>query len=254
MTTHGILVPSGSAGNWTLERLEPPADLAPFIDRFWSVEWSRGVRMPFTQATLPHPCVNVVLGTHRIGVHGPSMDRFVARLEGDGWVVGAKFHPGGFRPFLGEDVATLAGRELPIASVLGASIACDRTNAHERLVDFFRQRLPAAFDPNILVTRRAVDRVREDRTIARASDLAMAMDMSVRTLQRLFRSYVGVSPKWVIRRCRIHEACDRVAKGEMQSWSALAHELGYCDQAHFVRDFKAQVDVTPSRYAEMCRA
>jgi hypothetical protein len=38
------------------------------------------------------------------------------------------------------------------------------------------------------------------------------------------------------------------------AWAALALELGYHDQAHLIRDFKAQVGFTPAAYAERCAA
>jgi AraC-like DNA-binding protein len=56
----------------------------------------------------------------------------------------------------------------------------------------------------------------------------------------------------VIRRYRIHEACERARTGQVPSWSSIAAELGYFDQAHFVRDFKAQVGMTPGQYADCC--
>jgi hypothetical protein len=62
--------------------------------------------------------------------------------------------------------------------------------------------------------------------------------MSPRSLQRLFRRYVGVSPKWVLRRYQLHEAAERIAEGRDGGAAATAPELGYFDQAHFVRDFK----------------
>jgi AraC-like DNA-binding protein len=76
--------------------------------------------------------------------------------------------------------------------------------------------------------------------------------VSSRTIERLFRRYVGVSPKWVVRRYRVHEACERVKTGVAPDWSQLAHELGYFDQAHFIHDFKAQVGRTPADYAAAC--
>lgn len=46
--------------------------------------------------------------------------------------------------------------------------------------------------------------------------------MSLRTLQRLFNDYVGIGPKWVINRYRIHEAIARVQAGNAVSWAAYA--------------------------------
>ena len=73
--------------------------------------------------------------------------------------------------------------------------------------------------------------------------------MSVRLLQRLFAGYVGVGPKWVILRHRIHEALERAESERDVDWAALAADLGYADQAHLVRDFTATVGVPPTAYA-----
>jgi AraC-like DNA-binding protein len=70
---------------------------------------------------------------------------------------------------------------------------------------------------------------------------------SKRTLQRLFREYVGVSPKWVLQRIRLHEAAERMAEGE-GDWPRLALDLGYFDQAHFIKAFKAVIGLTPADY------
>jgi AraC-like DNA-binding protein len=77
--------------------------------------------------------------------------------------------------------------------------------------------------------------------------------MNKRTLQRLFAKYVGVSPKWVIQRYRLHEAAEQLAAGSSIGQAALAADLGYSDQAHFVRDFKSVVGMTPLAYARQAR-
>jgi AraC-like DNA-binding protein len=51
----------------------------------------------------------------------------------------------------------------------------------------------------------------------------------------------------VIKRYRLHEAAARL--GGAVDMAALALELGYFDQAHFIRDFKAVVGQPPGRYA-----
>ena len=76
--------------------------------------------------------------------------------------------------------------------------------------------------------------------------------LSARSLQRLFRRYVGVGPKWVLQRYRLHEAAERIADGEGGDWAAFALELGYFDQAHFIKDFKALVGCSPAEYAAIC--
>lgn len=86
-----------------------------------------------------------------------------------------------------------------------------------------------------------VERVRADRSVRRVGELARSEGLSTRSLQRLFAAYVGVGPKWVVLRYRIHEALERAESTATVDWSALAATLGYADQAHLVRDFTAKV-------------
>jgi AraC-like DNA-binding protein len=113
---------------------------------------------------------------------------------------------------------------------------------------FLRERLPAADDAALLAGR-IVDDVADDLDLHSADDLARRFDMSLRALQRLFNEFVGAGPKWVINRYRMHEAVARVQAGEPVSWAALAQDLGYFDQAHFIADFRKLVGRTPGDYA-----
>src|SRR4051812_21014894 len=119
MRTHGILDPQAFDDRLVLERDPPAPALAAFIDRHWIVRWDlRGVP-PRESATLPYPCVNFVIGTHRANVHGPSSQRFVAELAGRGWVLGTKFKPAGFRTFAGRPMAAMVDADIPIAALFG---------------------------------------------------------------------------------------------------------------------------------------
>jgi AraC-like DNA-binding protein len=89
--------------------------------------------------------------------------------------------------------------------------------------------------------------------LTQVEQLAEGSGMGVRSLQQLFSEYVGVSPKWTIRRFRLHEAADRLANGHEPDLSALAQELGYFDQAHFTSDFRKLVGESPARYRERAR-
>jgi AraC-like DNA-binding protein len=71
----------------------------------------------------------------------------------------------------------------------------------------------------------------------------------LRTLQRRFRHYVGVSPKWVIQRYRMHEVAEELKSPTPPALAELAARLGYFDQAHFARAFKATVGESPRAFA-----
>ena len=92
-------------------------------------------------------------------------------------------------------------------------------------------------------------RIADDRTITRVDQIADQFTMPARQLQRLFREYVGVTPKWVIQRYRLIEAAERLAAGAVADFAGLALDLGYADQAHFIRDFKKIVGRAPAGFA-----
>jgi AraC-like DNA-binding protein len=94
-----------------------------------------------------------------------------------------------------------------------------------------------------------VDRAAADPAIARVEHLAAEFRVGMRRLQRLFADHVGVGPKWVIRRYRLHEAAARAAAGADLNLVELAADLGYSDQAHLTRDFAALIGDPPGRYA-----
>lgn len=93
-----------------------------------------------------------------------------------------------------------------------------------------------------------VERITADLGIRRVADLTAAFGWPERKLQRLFSEYVGVSPKWVMRRARLHEAALRASSGEAVDWATLAKDLGYADQSHLTRDFTTTIGTPPARY------
>ena len=91
---------------------------------------------------------------------------------------------------------------------------------------------------------------RIDRTLVRVAQVTERHGLSTRRLQRLFARYVGVGPKWVLARHRMHDVVAALDAGHEGSLADLAAEHGWYDQAHFTRDFRALVGVTPARYRE----
>ena len=109
--------------------------------------------------------------------------------------------------------------------------------------DFLRSVEPTTDEAMTLACRMAA-RIAGDPGVTRVSDLAGIFEMSPRGIQRWFREYVGVTPKWVIQRYRL--TAERVAAGGTANWAELALELGYADQAHFIREFKKLTGRAPA--------
>ncbi len=150
-------------------------------------------------------------------------------------------------------MATYTDRRVPLAEVFSGDLAAvearivgaGRMSARVGVIEDFLRAQGVRADENVALVRELVDRVARDRTITRVAQLSSRP----RALQRLFRRYVGVSPKWVIRRSRLQNAAQALAASAEVDLVGLALDLGYADQAHFVRDFKELVGATPGAYA-----
>jgi AraC-like DNA-binding protein len=255
----GVLHAGAAATRFTLHRYPPSGDLAPFVDFCWVIRWDLRGQPPHEQQILPHPNVNLAFEAAGPAVYGVDRKIFTRRLSGKGKALGIRFRPGGFRPFNSRPIFTLNDRVVPAARLFGpaADEACSVVMAAEADDEMIAaaaallRGFGADADPAIEQAAELVKRITEDQGLRRVAQLADASGLSARKLQRLFSDYVGVSPKWVMRRARLHEAALRVeAEGPASvDWAVLAADLGYADQAHLTRDFTATLGMPPTRYA-----
>jgi AraC-like DNA-binding protein len=241
----------------------PPEELADVVSALWTGRWDLTGRPPHETLLLGDPSVHVVFegGDRRdarlVGVWTKLWRR---ALEGRGFVRGAKLLPGAARAFFDGTVATWTNRIVPLRSLAGPSVGAvaravidaDDASGLRSLAAWLsaRRRRDEAHNADVRLAVAIVERIRTDRDLVTVDRLSSVSGLHTRPLQRLFRDHVGASPKIVIRRYRLQEAAERITKGVAPRFTELAAELGYADQAHFTRDFRAVTGFTPSALAK----
>jgi AraC-like DNA-binding protein len=254
----GILNFKAGEKKFQLSRHLPSQDLRFFVERYWIVNWDLRGQEPYVQETLPFPCVNLVFEKDRSRVYGVDTGKFARLLENQGRVFGIKFKPGAFYPFVKFPVSQLTNTSISFCDAFGidskaleeAILSQEDEGEMVKLAEkFLRERLPEQ-DKHVRAINEIVDYIIAHREITKVDDVVNQLNLNKRTLQRLFRQYVGVSPKWVIKRYRLHEVAERLAEGDVMDWPSMVLELGYSDQAHFIKDFKTIVGRTPAEYAK----
>jgi len=255
----GVLRASAPDGRLETLRLVPTTRLSPFVHHVWWVRWA--LDTPFEAAALPHPSAQIVFeaqaGVQRATVAGVRTGPLAMRREGNGEAFGITFRPAMFQPLLRASMTSITDRVVPLAHVLGSTsdgwaeaIHAEADVARKLgLVDAFLGPLLLPPPADITRLRDLVERIARDRSVVRVEQVSEIAGRDVRRLQRWFRSYLGVSPKWVIRRHRLHEAAEQLKGRRPPPLAALAASLGYADQAHFARDFKLAVGRTPRAFA-----
>lgn len=262
----GILRPNLMGSGHSLTRYPVPAALEPYVEWFWAVGWDLPARVVLPAPVLSHPCIHATLeggSGRRHGhdlpaalVHGVLSRRFEVELDGMGWVVGARFRPGGFAALVGTDAAALTDQvcrwdrdQAEAAAALSAAVAGDdETERVAILADWWVGRAPAEPEATYVAVKGLVDELAADRTLVSVEELARRHHLSVRGVQRLIRWYVGVPPTWLIRRYRLHDALAALQDDPTTDLADLATGLGWYDQAHFTRDFRSAVGSPPAAY------
>jgi len=220
------------------------------------VSWDLRGLEPRLVESLPHPNVHIVFEKSASKVWGISTSKFSRILEGKSHAFGIKFTPGGFYPFLGAAVSSLANYSLPLEQIFGgelnklesAVLATEDEDLMTAEADaFLLERRPEP-DEKVELARRLVERILNERDVFTVDHFAARTGISSRALQRLFSRYVGASPKWVIRRYRLHELLEQMHSGQRLDWAQLAVDLGYFDQAHLINDFKSITGYAPTEY------
>jgi AraC-like DNA-binding protein len=268
--SRGILDPWLLRQRVQLTRYPAGPVLDGLVDRFWAVRWDLPPGTVHQQQVLTHPGANVSIG-HANGTAGqPEPGPVEARLygvarglstrvlAGQGWTVAALTWPGGLGAFITGSAAELTDRVVPLGQALGTDEAAllrqvSAEPDEAARVALLAAALEQAVDPERREPALSVAEVarlaESDRTVRRLSDLCERSGLGQRTLQRMFLQYAGVSPTWVIRRYRLLEAAETVREGRPVSWADIAAALGYADQAHLTRDFRAAIGQTPAAYA-----
>jgi AraC-like DNA-binding protein len=252
----GILLQAPVPGELLHDRFLPSPDLAFFIEHFWTVRWNLEGFPPRKAETLPHPSIHLVFEKGATAIGGPSTGKFTRWLEGNSFVFSVKFRPAAFYCFYPQPMSSFRDKMIDPLSVFGEAFSTlenavfnsgSTGEMFRHTEDFLRGRLPEQ-DANVDLINCLLQQTLIDRRLLRVEQLAELAGISVRNLQRLFSRYLGLSPKWVIARYRLHEALEQMNENPSLEWAPLAADLGYADQAHFIRDFKNLVGQSPAAY------
>ena len=266
-STSGVLRPDEFARHVELVRRPASAVAASWVENHWALRWDLPEGRHFPSQVLAHPTCSLTLelGSHRrpnvpddddLLVTGVSTRRFDVDVRGWGLVVGVRFRPGGLAALTGRPASEWTDRVVRARDLLPGELCAtlsDRSLA-ERPADWaaaaedglaaIAPAVPPGYDQLLGV----VADMLADRSLVTVAEVADRHGMAPRTLQRLFNRYIGVGPKWMLARYRMHDIVSALDAGYDGTLTDLAHRHGWYDQAHFTREFVEVVGVTPGSY------
>lgn len=235
---------------------KPSSALADVVETYWMTRWDLEGQPPHVVEVLTDPCVHVAFEAGKSRVVGVNTKLFRRELSGAGLIRAVKLKAGAARVLLPpRSVATWNDTVTPLREVFPKAV-------ERHVLSKADQQGFAALEAWLLATMRpveaqvrlavgVVERITRSTDITTVKQVCSLAGLSTRPLQRLFRDFVGVSPKWVIRRQRLRDVALRLERGGAASLAELAADLGYADHAHLTRDFTRATGRSPSTFARV---
>lgn len=260
-----IEIPAAGTAPLAVRFLRPAAELSGLIDAYYILDaWTAvsdqllagpgNVRFSLAGEWRMHADGVHVPTPQQSALFGPTDRAATFGSTGPAIMLGAGLTPMAWTKLFDVDAADLSNAVCELSDVVGAVdagrlyadlvAAPDDAGIAAVLDAWFiaRDRSRPDPDPRIAVLARELLRPHDDVT-----SLALAMGVSERTLERLCKRGFGFTPKQLLRQKRFLRTLERVRGVLDQPLSGLIDD-GYFDQAHFNRDFRQFMGVTPTAY------
>lgn len=183
---------------------------------------------------------------------GPQLTRVSLDINRNHKAVRVGFHPGGLFRLLGIPMHEMIDEAYDATDVFGSELneindklseANDFDKIHEVIEKFLLKKISILkralpFDRAILDLLRLNGNVSIDRVASLAC-------LSLRQFERVCHDRLGLPPKVFARLIRFSKAYRIREDKPNVSWTSIAHECGYFDQMHMIRDFKEFAGVLP---------
>ena len=100
---------------------------------------------------------------------------------------------------------------------------------------------------NVPSGKKAVQLILNSKGEISLSSIRKKVGMSERSLERYFKAYIGLSPKFYSRVIRFAHIFS-LAQEQQLNWTDITYLKGYYDQSHFIKNFKEFTGEEPSIY------
>lgn len=234
----------------------PHNALSDLISCYWYFNFSPGCIPLANSRFVADGCIDLVfvMGDNpQIVVFGFSPKYIDIKLDGSATTcIGIRFLPSAFPFVFNFDASEITGKMESLDVILTnhykqLSLVLEQTQPIEQQINAFDQYLIAllrkkkkSMDQRLL---QSIDLIYKSGGALRI-EKEIDKGISIRQLRRLFDFYIGDSPKQFAKVVRFQNYI-RTKSTDLKLGTEL--ELGYYDQAHFIKEFKEMYGITPSK-------
>ncbi len=254
------------------QTFKPHIDLATIVKCYWTLKVPVQ-RNTERQLILPDGCVDMcfTLGDDikrytsetdfiiqpRHMLLGPITEQFYIEPTGYVDTFAVRFYPYGFTNFIDLPLHELCNKETPLSILFGEEnvenlsqriIQANTTEERIEIVEEFlfeRQNDEVTIDNLVKST---IDTIFLSNGSRPLNVILKDEKSKRRQLERNFKKQIGLSPKQLSKVIRLQATLQMLLNQSTRSLTDIAYESDYCDQAHFIKDFKEFTGLTPKEF------
>lgn len=248
----------------------PQDKLAPYVKCYWSL--ANGPENASRERVFPDGCIELIFHSGdlfkkydsqtqshiqpRSFIHGQIKKCIEIEPTGETKIFSVRFQPGGLQRFIDFDVDELTDKTLSVAEIWNAegnatekAMLSAKTDAAkiETIENFLLSRLGKSKRHDTDVEY-CVNELVQTHGSASIDAFAATLHIGKRQLERKFVAGVGLSPKMLARILRFQHTLQLIENHEFESFTKVAYDGGFYDQAHFIKDFRQFTGLNPKKY------
>jgi AraC-like DNA-binding protein len=247
-----------SAKNVTYMEFLPEPMLQKYIYCYWQLKTVKPLAEPFVYRVVADGCIDIFFElnqSHENFVMGFCKKFTEFSLNNSFHYIGVRFMPTMFPQLFGVNATELSNRFEQLSNVVPKVAAFIANNFHDELTI---SQIQLTFDHyfmhhlkniNIDIDHRLYSAIQKIMHAQGVLNIQKDIDSGVsqRQLRRLFEFYIGDSPKTFSKVVRFQNILNAKPSSQSLKQNKLFFDVGYYDQAHFIKEFKNFYGVTPSK-------
>jgi AraC-like DNA-binding protein len=252
------------------QQILPSKELEDYVRYFWILECNHFDGIPKTFKVIADGCPGLIIqdcnpvffdtkGTKlsQILVYGQTTVHTHNVAFGKFRIIGVYFYPNALKSIFGIDANELKDLQVDLDLIIGIAEKnlSDRIlNARsiqskiEILSTFLLNSIKKQSDYAFAKTKHGISLINVANGNTSLDQIKSDLNVTERSLERMFNQTVGISPKLYMRIVRFQSSLNQLRNQNYMKLADIAYNNGYADQSHFIRDFKAFSGFNPFHF------
>lgn len=248
------------------QQVEPSEELSHIIKSFWMID-SEDDNTIHQQKIFPDGYPEMIFhygDVYRVNISGnwetqsteliagQIRNHFFLENTGVSKMFAIKFQPWALKELFSLEMSSITDKVIVVPDSIKVKTSiikniainnCEFSEKVTQIETWFLSQKELDFHSN----HKAVQYIQEKNGLIKLNELTELCKITERTLERYFKSYIGLSPKFYSRIIRFSSIFELIQEKNID-WQDIVYRAGYYDQSHFIKNFKEFTGEDPTSY------